>query len=368
MTLPENKYKEEARNLINFPHFKGVKEIGWQSPSNIALIKYWGKRHFQIPQNPSLSFSLKNAYTETKVTYQHKETSGISFDFYFEEREHPAFKERVNKYLKILTDYLPFLNYLQLSIHSNNSFPHSSGIASSASAMSALALCICSIENDLFGDLKDKEEFFSKASFFARLGSGSASRSVYGGFAIWGEEENSKHSTDACAIRINDMVSDKFMYLRDAILITSMEKKKVSSSAGHGLMNEHPYANARYKQAHQNLSLLLKALKSGNEELFIRIVENEALSLHALMMSSEPGFNLLNTNTWEIINAIRKYREQTKTFITFTLDAGPNVHLIYDDKDKKEILAFIDGELLQYCYNQMWIDDELGSGPIKLYK
>jgi len=368
MTLPENKYKEEAKQITDFDYFEGTREIAWQSPSNIALIKYWGKRHFQIPQNPSLSFSLKNAFTETKVAYQYKEPSGISFDFYFEEKEHPTFKERINKYLKILADYFPFLNHLHLSIHSNNSFPHSSGIASSASAMSALALCICSIENDLFGDLNDIEEFFSKASYFSRLGSGSASRSLFSGFTIWGEVENFKHSTNEFAIQINDTIHGKFMHLRDAILITSMEKKKVSSSAGHSLMNEHPYAKARYKQANQNLNLLLQALKSGDEELFISIVENEALSLHALMLSSEPGFTLLNSNTWEIINAIRKFRKQTKIFLTFTLDAGPNVHLIYNEKDKKEIMDFINGELLLYCYNQMWIDDELGSGPIKLYR
>jgi len=120
------------------------------------------------------------------VEYQLKKDTGISFDFFFNGKENPDFQKRIRKYFENITAYLPFLQNLHLNIKSRNSFPHSSGIASSASAMSALALCLCSIEKKHFGTLVDENEFFTKASFIARLGSGSASRSVFPFAASWG--------------------------------------------------------------------------------------------------------------------------------------------------------------------------------------
>lgn len=362
----ENIFKTNDEHLEAIMPFNGKKEVSWKSPSNIALIKYWGKKHFQLPQNPSLSFTLKNAFTETKIAYTYKSKTGISLEFFFEEKENPNFKIRIEKYLNVLQEYFPFLKQLHLSIHSQNSFPHSSGIASSASAMSAIALCICSIESHLFGTLNNEEDFYSKASFMARLGSGSAARSVYGGFTVWGESKGIVGSTNELAIKANAGIHQSFLNLGDAILITSEEKKSVSSSAGHGLMNSHPYAEVRYTQAKENLILLMNALEGGDKKTFIRIIENEALSLHALMMSSEPGFTLMHKNTWNIIHAIRRFREETNTFITFTLDAGPNVHVIYTKKEEDKILTFVKNDLLEFCSNNKWIDDELGSGPIQL--
>jgi diphosphomevalonate decarboxylase len=362
----QDKYKNESQQLLKFKPFAEKKEVSWLSPSNIALIKYWGKKHFQIPQNPSLSFTLKNAFTKTKIAYKYKSEAGISFDFFFEGNENVAFKTRIEKYLMVLQEYFPFLNNLHLTIHSENSFPHSSGIASSASAMSALALCVCSIEKELFNTLSDTNEFYRKASFLSRLGSGSAARSVYGGFTVWGESKSMNKSTNEAAVQFKKQIHESFQQLEDAILITSDKKKSVSSTAGHGLMDSHPYAEVRYNQAQGNLNELLNTLKSGDKKSFIRIVENEALSLHALMMSSEPGFTLLNENTWNIINAIRKFRQETDTFITFTLDAGPNVHVIYAKKDREIVSGFIKNNLLQFCQNKRWIDDELGEGPVQL--
>ena len=131
-------------------------------------------------------------------------------------------------------------------------------------------------------------------------------------------------------------------------------------------MESHPYASARYEQAEKNLKKLILALKNGNDNDFIAVLENEALSLHSLMMSSNPGFSLLNANTWEIINRIKEYRKQNNKMIAFTLDAGPNVHLIYKSKDKTEITNFIASELEQFCENGYWIDDQMGNGPEKL--
>ncbi|MEZ5083548.1 MAG: diphosphomevalonate decarboxylase [Bacteroidales bacterium] len=359
-------YLQNANTLKITESFSGVRHCKWQSPSNIALIKYWGKKDGQIPLNASLSFTLKNAHTITEVTYSFAEHKRGIIDFNFEGKPNDMFAGRIKSYVSSMTQYLPFLNQLQLEINSSNSFPHSSGIASSASSMSALALCFCDMEKSLFGTLQQENEFYQKASFLARIGSGSAARSVYGGFVGWGINELVENSSDEVAMKLDIDSGNRLANLKDAILITSKTKKKVSSSHGHQLMNEHPYRLARRKQADQNFIALLNAIETENDTDFIRIVEHEALSLHALMLSSVPGFTLMNENSWEIINKIRKFRESTGIMITFTLDAGPNVHIIYKQIDSKNVESFIANELLQYCENGYWISDETGEGPKKL--
>ncbi len=362
-----HKYKQQADKLKGLSTFEGKRKTKWHSPSNIALVKYWGKRGNQIPQNPSLSFTLKNSFTETEISYIYREQPGISMQFLFEGKPNPDFGERIRKHLLTLREFLPFLNSLGLTINSSNSFPHSSGIASSASAMSALVLGLCSIERDLFGTLQDEKDFLQKASFLSRLCSGSAARSVYGGYTVWGKDGHIAGSYDEIAIPPEIKIHPDFLGLNDSILITSPEKKKISSSRGHSLMNGHPYAEARYGQARANLGKLIEALENGDEKCFTSTLENEALGLHALMMSSNPGFTLLNQNTWNIINAVRKFREASNLMLAFTLDAGPNVHLVYPGNNKKEIIEFISNELIRFCHEGMWIDDGIGEGPTEIY-
>ena len=119
-------------------------KIIWRSPSNIALIKYWGKYGNQLPRNASISFTLDAAHTETTLEYGPKmtEKKGISVDFLFNGISNKSFAERIEKFLHQLLPIFPFLSQIELTIFSSNSFPHSAGIASSASAMSALALCL----------------------------------------------------------------------------------------------------------------------------------------------------------------------------------------------------------------------------------
>jgi len=358
-------YKQDAKGLLLKP-FAGERKTSWRSPSNIALVKYWGKHGNQLPQNPSLSFGLKNSFSDTTVSYSYNVSESMNLEFLFEGKQNEAFAKRISKFLVSISEILPFVQLLNLKIESTNSFPHSSGIASSASAMSALALCLVSIEKDLFGTLNNKKEFYQKASFLARLGSGSAARSVYPGFVVWGEDKNIKSSSDEIAVQLEPNIHENLQTLNDTILITSSEKKQVSSSAGHELMNHHPYAKARYSQARQNLIQLTNALESGDEDLFTKIVENEALSLHSLMMSSKPGFTLLNSKTWKIIEKVKQFRVEKNLMLTFTLDAGPNVHLIFKAKDKAEIATFVASELEQFCENGYWIDDQMGYGPEKL--
>jgi diphosphomevalonate decarboxylase len=362
----EEKYKKEALTLSQLVAIKREGIVAWRSPSNIALIKYWGKRDTQLPQNPSLSFVLDKSFTETRLKYKYRGNKGnmvLKVDFTFEGKPNSDFGLRVKNFLLAASEYLPFISHFDFAIESSNSFPHSSGIASSASSMSALTLCLVSMEQQLFGTRRSDKSFFQKASFLSRLGSGSASRSVYRDYVVWGKHKGISGSSDEIAIQLNKQINPKFRKLRDAILISSSVKKKISSSAGHQLMDRHPFAKARYQQAKTNTDSLLKAFKTGDEQLLMETIENEALSLHALMMSSSPGFTLLNANSWNIIDKIRQFRKDKNIFLTFTLDAGPNVHLLYFGENKKQIQSFIQKELLQFCEGKQWIDDRAGNGP-----
>ena len=340
-------------------------EMIWRSPSNLALIKYWGKHGVQLPRNPSISITLNNAVTETKLAYAAKTVTdpGVNLSFFFHEEERPEFAEKIKKYLDSLLPIFPFLNQMDLTIHSGNSFPHSAGIASSASSMSALALCLCTLEDELFGTLNDDLAFDQKASYVARLGSGSACRSIYPHLSIWGKTVEAENSSDEFAIPFSEGVDPVFHTLHDDILIISNKEKSVSSTAGHGLMNENIYADNRYQQARQRLHHLLLAMKEADMDTVIRIVEDEALTLHALMMASNPSYLLMEPNTIAGIQAIRQFREETKEPIFFSLDAGPNLHVLYPESAMPMVRPFIEEQLVPLCQDGAWLPDWVGEGP-----
>jgi len=338
--------------------------VEWNSPSNIALVKYWGKYPEQLPRNASLSFALNKSLTTTTVSYY---VSGNitkpEVRFLFEGKENTIFASRVTGYLEKIKPYLPFLGHCNLKIDSRNTFPHSSGIASSASSMSALALCLCVIEHNLTGSGVSSPVFFERASFLSRLGSGSASRSVYGGYSVWGHSPLANNSSNEYAVPLQRNIHPLFSELHDAILLVSKSGKKVSSTAGHQLMEGHPFASARYTQADANLTGMVHSMESGDWELFSTITENEALTLHSMMLSSTPSFILLRPESLSIIEKIKYFREQNNLPVCFTIDAGPNIHLIYPAEVKMQVQDFINSELVYFCQEKLWIDDGMGNGP-----
>ena len=355
----ENKWLSEAfRGEV--PDFHG--RVGWQCPSNIALVKYWGKKGKQIPQNQSISFTLSECRSETIIEFEKAEKFG--FQFFFEGKENPAFGAKIEKFLIDNQAFFPFINQLNLKVESRNTFPHSSGIASSASSMSAFVMCLMEIESLLTGPSTGSGTLdLCKASYFSRLASGSAARSVFPAMALWGKTEAYEGSSDEYAVSLADDIHPVFKTYHDSILIVSGETKSVSSRAGHALMESNPYAPARYAQANENIKNLLTALKSGDLDTFINITESEALQLHALMMCSNPSFILMKPNTLNLINEIREFREETKIPLCFTLDAGPNVHLLYPEQEADKVEYYIKNVLADYCDRERWIADRVGAGP-----
>lgn len=346
-------------------------KVTWESPSNIALVKYWGKKKNQIPENPSISFTLNNCKTITSVSFSKKENQDeFSFDVFLDKEKKDDFKPKIQTFFERVETYLPFLKTYHFEIRTTNTFPHSSGIASSASGMSALALCLMSIEKELNVIQIPSEEshkyFNEKASFLARLGSGSACRSIEGDLIVWGESDVIAGSSDLYGVKYPYPVHDIFKDYQDTILLVDKGEKQVSSTLGHNLMHGHPYAQNRFKQAHYNLKELKSILASGDLNGFIALVESEALTLHAMMMTSMPYFILMKPNTLKIINKIWTFREETGMPISFTLDAGANVHVLYPKRDAHEILEFIKNELVVYCQNEQYICDQIGFGANQL--
>ena len=322
-------------------------EVFASCPSNIALIKYWGKYEGQIPANPSISFTLSNCKTETKMIFKSGEK--FSVKTFLAGKEETKFSEKIEKYFRSIEKYLPWILQGSFVIETENTFPHSSGIASSASGFGAIAKCLMEMDKAFSG-----KDFFDvkKASFLARLGSGSACRSVYDGLVVWGEVNKVEGSSDLYAVKYpNEEIHPIFRDFNDYVLLIHEGQKSVSSTVGHGLMNTNPYAERRFQEARENFVPMKEILKSGDLQAFMKLVEHEALTLHAMMMMSDPAFILMQTGTLQVINKVWEFRKETNLPLFFTLDAGANVHLLFPSEKKAEITNFIETELLQYTQN-----------------
>ncbi len=338
----------------------------WQSPSNIALVKYWGKHGIQLPRNPSLSFTLSACRTEMKLEVTlHAATPGVTV--FYDGQPKPAFEPKIKSFFQRLDDRLPWLKTASVFIDSINTFPHGAGIASSASALSAMALCLADIDNQISQQPLETGIWLQDVSRMSRLGSGSASRSVFPVASVWGKSKSVAGSSDEYAIPWQQEIAPVFHDYQDTILIVSASEKSVSSTMGHDMMNDLPYAPARYKQADQHLSSLVEIMKTGEDPgSFISICESEALQLHALMMSGPNPFMLMAPNTLAIIQNVWRFRKETNIPVCFTLDAGPNVHLLYPKSYHADIHAWVNSELISFCAEGTYISDQAGAGPSRI--
>lgn len=353
--------------------------VSQSCPSNIALIKYWGKYANQIPANPSISYTLNNCKTNTSMEFVANEE--FSVQTFLAGNEEKKFAEKIEKYFKNIEVYLPWILKGKYIIKTENTFPHSSGIASSASGFGAIAKCLMALDevfrekNQVFDsaqtdnhqlssnnqqlatdnqqpstDNQQSSANLEKASFLARLGSGSACRSLYNGLVVWGETKDVENSSNLYATQYpNDEIHPIFKNFNDWVLLIHEGEKSVSSTVGHGLMSTNPYAARRFQEAHESFEKLKTILKSGDLDGFIKLTEHEALTLHAMMMMSDPAFILMKTGTLEVINRIWEFRKVTGLPLFFTLDAGANVHLLFpNDLERDKIENFINQELLPF--------------------
>ncbi|MCB9203283.1 MAG: diphosphomevalonate decarboxylase [Flavobacteriales bacterium] len=331
-------------------------KIDVECPSNIALVKYWGKYENQIPANSSISYTLTNCKTKTFFTFQKSTEFNVAVTLDGVQKE--EFATKIKKYFSSIEQYLPFIKEYSYEIITENSFPHSSGIASSASGFGAIAKALIKMRDQLFPE-KEFSQKEIETSFLARLGSGSASRSIYNGLVVWGNNDGIDGSSDEYAIPFPYQVHENFRNYHDTILLIHEGQKTVSSTVGHGLMNNHPYASLRFNQANENLKKLIPILESGDFKGFIALVESEALTLHAMMMMSSPYFILMKPNTLACIEKIWNFRKLTNSNVCFTLDAGANLHILYPKSEFEHVQSFIKNDLLKYTENGNYINDSI---------
>lgn len=339
----------------------------WESPSNIALVKYWGKSDIQIPKNTSISFTLNKCLTNTKLDFSKKKNNSefVDFDIYFNEQLKLDFKPKIQSFFERILKYCPYILNYKFKINTSNTFPHSSGIASSASGISALALCIMSLEKLINPKISD-DYFYMKASFLSRLGSGSACRSLKGSVNLWGTHSSFNTSSNLYSIEFPYKVHDIFNTYHDAVLLVDKGIKTVSSTVGHNLMNNHPFADKRFQIAQDNIDKLSAILKNGDTNEFVKLVEDEALMLHGLMMTSDPSYILIKSKTLQIIDSIREFRSKNNIPVCFTLDAGANVHVLFPDRYSDRVYDFIERNLKIHCENNSYIRDCVGFGAKQL--
>jgi diphosphomevalonate decarboxylase len=304
--------------------------------------------------------TLDKCHTFTDVTFKKNNSNDfIIKSFLLDNIQNDKFSIRIENFIQNNKEHFLFLNGYDASIITTNSFPHSSGIASSASGMAALIMCLMELEATILNCDID----YKKASNLARLASGSASRSIFGGITTWGKS-SIPFSNDEYAVNVNEIES--FPALLDSIIIVSNKVKDISSSAGHSLMNAHPFAESRFKQAGDNLADMISAMKTGDIKIFGEILELEALTLHSLMLSSSPSFILLEPKSLEVIALVKEFRQKTNVPLYFTIDAGPNIHLIYPESEQVVVTEFINKNLSSISSNI--IHDRLGDGPVLIEK
>jgi diphosphomevalonate decarboxylase len=230
-----------------------------------------------------------------------------------------------------------------------------------------MALCLQDIDDQMHHRTNKDVSWWSRVSELARLGSGSACRSLFPIAALWGITDGIDASSDLFAIPWQEHVDSFYTTFEDTILIVREDEKTVSSTVGHQLMELHPYAGARYATAKENLQQLIIALRNpALIDHFITICESEALHLHALMMSGPNPFVLIEPATISIIKEVWRFRKDSGLPVCFTLDAGPNVHLLYPSSNKEMIMDWMKSRLVPLCADGKFIQDHVGSGPEKI--
>lgn len=290
------------------------------SPANIAFIKYWGKKNPQlnIPFNDSLSMNLNGCLTTTTVTF----APALSEDRVVINREtvRGTRRQRVTEILDAVREKAGMK--LKAEVVSRNNFPTAAGIASSASAFSALALA-ASKATGL--NLSGKD-----LSILARLGSGSACRSMVDGFAWW------KRGTSSQTSYAVQLAPPSHWQLRDIVVVVSKEEKKSSSTEGHEGATSSPYFKSRLKELPARTRRMKKTILEKNFEEFGTLVEEEAIDLHMIAMTSKPPIFYWNEGTVQVMNKVHQWRgEGLRGY--FTMDAGANVHVVCLSPDEVEL-------------------------------
>jgi diphosphomevalonate decarboxylase len=282
-----------------------------QAFANIAFIKYWGNRDntLRLPSNGSISMNLDGLYTRTTVSFQ----PSLPYDELIINGHEVmgAGLDRISYILDIIRGMANI--YERAEVMSENNFPSGAGIASSASAFAALALA-----GSKAAGLSLSEPELSR---LARRGSGSASRSIPGGFVEWqaGASDEDSFAFSIAAPGHWDLV--------DCVAIVSASHKKTGSTEGHSIAPTSPLQAARVADAPRRLEICRKAILGRDFNAFASIVELDSDMMHAVMMTSTPALHYWKPASLDVMNCVRQWRVEGIP-VCYTVDAGPNIHVI----------------------------------------
>lgn len=288
---------------------------------NIAFIKYWGNQDkaLRIPVNGSISMTLAGLETRTSVRFADSlAADSLMID---QKIQTGGSLDRVCQHLDMFRDLAGIKMNAEVISHSN--FPIGAGIASSASAFAALTLAV-----DKALDLNLSVQELSR---YARRGSGSACRSIHGGFVEWvaGMDDETSFATELAASDHWDLV--------DVIVLVDKSQKKIGSTGGHSLAASSPIQAGRVEDADRRLSICRSALQEKNFSKLAGIIELDSNLMHAVMMTSTPSLLYWTPTTFAIMQAVQSWRN-SGVHVCYTIDAGPNVHCICPAESSAEIV------------------------------
>lgn len=297
--------------------------------SNIALIKYWGKRDgvLNLPAVGSISITLQELFTLSSIEFD----ENLEQDFLEinESKANPQQTERVSRFLDIFRNLAKITS--RFRILSNNNFPTGAGLASSASAFASIALAA----NRITGLNLSK----TRLSEFARIGSGSAARSIYGGFVEM-KLGNKNDGSDATAIQL---AKPDYWDVHVLIAITSEEKKEIGSTTGmNHTAKTSPYYPVWIATNKSDLDDMRQSILQRDFNKLGELSEFSCLKMHSVMLSANPGLLYWNSITLDCIHAIRNLRKKNIP-VYFTIDAGPQVKALCLKADIQKVQTELEG-------------------------
>lgn len=291
-----------------------------KAPANVALVKYMGKAERNVPHNISLSYTLEGLYTEVRLRLLGKSGTGstslgVLSDVFTSAEFSELEKKRFLKHLGYIKKILNFEGLF--TITSSNSFPKAAGVASSASSFAALTLCAFQAISDLQGVSIPSKEFMSSIS---RVGSGSSCRSFFSPWCLWeGEKAESV---------------DIPLLLEHQLILVDPGVKEVSSTEAHRRVQTSLLMNGRAARASSRCSDLIIALQRGHWDAAFQLCWEDFWDMHALFETSRPSFGYMLPKTLYILHKVREFWKKYGEGPIATLDAGPNVHLLWKKKGK----------------------------------
>jgi len=291
------------------------------APANIAFIKYWGKKDdtLRIPANASISMNLSAAKTTTTVSFSQEFTSDtvvlVGEDISKEETQRVI--AHINR-IRARAHLHMFVNVM-----TKNTFPKGTGVASSASGFAALTVAGCAAVGL---SLSEKE-----LTILARMGSGSACRSIPDGFVEWTDGNTSEDSY------AHSLYTHDYWDIRDILCIAETKKKETSSTKGMEFASTSPHWETRQKELPERIARIKKALKEKNLYLLGETLEEDCLSMYKVMNTQKPPLFYWNRTTEECVRAVKAFRT-SGSLVYFTIDAGPNVHVICEEKNQTYVL------------------------------